>query len=147
MRRADVVKLALCLLSIGLVVSSAALGQRALRSDHKILVPRSVVSQELAYRPHSIGIAADGTFDFFKIRWLTYGSSVARARARAYLRGCTPDCARGEVTRPKASLRFTHLIPCRGARVYSRVHFVLHGRVPAGRAHRGSTPLIIGSAC
>jgi hypothetical protein len=138
--------LTLCLLVAGLVVSSVASGQLAKRS-HKVLVPRSVVNQELAYRPHSIGIAADGTFDFFKIRWITYGSSVARAHARAYLRGCTPDCARGKVTRPRASLRFTSLIPCHGARVYSRVHFVLHGRVPEGRSHRGSTPLIIGSAC
>jgi len=147
MRRANVVKLALGLLVAGLVLSSAALGQRALRSHHNVLVPRSVVNQEFAYRPHTISIAADGTFDFYKIRWVTYGSNLARARARAYLRGCTPDCAQGKVSRPKASLRFSRLISCHGARVYSRVHFVLRGGVPAGRGRRGSTPLIIGSAC
>lgn len=146
MRRARVVRLTMCLLAVGLVLSSVAYGH-AMHSHHKVLVPRSVVNQELAYRPHSIAVAADGTFDFFEIHWITYGSSVARASARAYLRGCTPDCARGRVTRPKASLRFTNLISCHGAQVYSRVHFVLHGRVPEGRSHRGSTPLIIGSAC
>lgn len=147
MRLVSVARFTLCLLLVGLIGASVASARHEMRSDHKVLVPRSVVNQELAYRPHSIGIAADGTFAFFKIHWITYGSSVARAQARAYLRGCTPDCARGKVTRPKASLRFTNLIRCHGARVYSRVHFVLHGKVPEGRRHRGSTPLIIGSAC
>lgn len=140
----------MCFLGAGLLAmasSSAVVVQHALRSNHTVLVPRSVVNQELAYRPHAIGLAADGTFALFKIHWLTYGSEVARARARAYVRGCTPDCARGKVTRPKASLRFTNLIPCRGARVYSRLHFLLHGRVPDGGRHRGSLLLFTRDGC
>lgn len=150
MRRASAATLMVCLLGAGLLTpagGSVAFGQRAERLGHKVLVPQSVVSGELVYRPHELGLSGDGTFSMSHIRWLTYGSAVARARARAYVRGCTPDCARGRVTRPKASLRFTNLIPCRGAHVYSRLHFVLHGPVPDGGRHRGSLLLITRSGC
>lgn len=70
-------------------------------ATHRVYVERDIVSQELTYRPHAIGLSADGTFAIAGIRYQSYGGAVAKARARAYLRGCSPDCAQGKAFRPR----------------------------------------------
>lgn len=130
-----------CLLLLGAVAAAGA-GAAA-----RVLVPRSVVTPQLAYRPHSIVLSGDGTFSLSGIHWLSYGGATARARGRAYVRGCTPSCAEGEATRPRAGLRFTGIVRCRGARAYSRLRFVLHGRLPADVRPRGSLRLIGAGGC
>ena len=50
--------------------------------------------------------------------------------------------------RPRAGLRFTHIVGCRGgSRAYSRLRFVLHGHVPDGVRRRGSLRLIGAGGC
>jgi len=107
-------------------------------APRKVYVERDIVSQQLAYRPHAIGLSADGTFAITGIRWQSYGGSAARAKARAYVRGCTPDCAQGRVYRPRATLSLSALVPCRGVTIYSQLRYVLYGPLPAG-FHRSGT--------
>lgn len=121
-----------------LAVSCATAATGATR---KVYVERDIVNQEFAYRPHSIGLSADGTLAMTGIRWLSYGGPTASARARAYLRGCTPDCAQGRVARPRATLRFTNLSRCRGVWIYARIHWVLRGPLPEGGRRRGTESL------
>lgn len=125
-----------------IAVLSVLLAAIASAAPPKVYVPTNVVDSQLAYRPHEIVLAADGTFAMSHIHWLSYGGAGARATARAYTRGCTPDCAQGKVTEPAAKLRLGHRVSCRGQLVYTRLHYVLQGKVPAGRRHRGSILLL-----
>jgi len=108
---------------------------QATHPPFKLFVIRSVVSNQLVYRPHSIGLSGDGTFFMEHIQWHSYGSSVARATAIAYVKECTPDCANGHVDKPKAKLRFTTPVECEGRYIYARMHYVLRGLVPKGVPH------------
>ena len=110
-------------------------------ATHRVYVERDIVSQELTYRPHAIGLSADGTFAIVGIRYQSYGGAVAKARARAYVRGCSPDCAQGKVFRPPAAVRLSDEIACRGVTIYSRLRYVLQGPLPPGFRRRGSEPL------
>jgi hypothetical protein len=123
------------------VVLGAACAATASGASHKVYVERDIVNQQLAYRPHAIGLSGDGTFAMTGIRWQSYGGPTAKATARAYLRGCTPDCAQGRVFRPRATLRLSNVIGCRGVAIYSQLRYVLHGALPAGDRRRGSEPL------
>ena len=101
----------------------------------KIFVIRSVVSNQLVFRPHSIGLSGDGTFSLDRIQWRSYGGATARATATAFTKGCTPDCAEGHIDRPRAKLRFTTPVECEGRQIYARMHYVLRGAIPSGYVH------------
>jgi hypothetical protein len=132
-------RLAIVAAAIALLgVSSTACANGA---SNKIYVERDIVNQELAVRPHMIGLAADGTLAMTGIRWLSYGGPVAKAKARAYVRGCTPDCAQGHVFRPRTTLRFTNVTRCRGVRIHARIHWVPRGSLPERRRRRGTESL------
>jgi hypothetical protein len=107
-------------------------------ANRRVYVERDIVNQQLAYRPHAIGLAADGTFAMLGIRWQTYGGATATAVSSAYVRGCTPDCAQGRVFRPRATLRLDKVIDCHGVPIYSRLRYVLHGSLPSDFRRRGS---------
>ncbi len=108
---------------------------------HEVYVERSIVGQELAYRPHAIGLSADGTFAIIGISYQNYGRPVATATGQAYVRGCTPNCAEGREFRVAARLRFSDQIRCRGVTIYSRLHYTLNRPLPAGFRRRGYEPL------
>jgi hypothetical protein len=72
--------LVICLLAAPAVALAGA-------TSHKVYVERDIVSQELAYRPHAIGLSADGTFALTGLRYSGYGSSDTLATGRAYVRG------------------------------------------------------------
>ena len=103
----------------------------------KVFVIRSVVTDRLVYRPHSIGLSGDGTFSLYRIRWHSYEGPIARATAIAYVKGCTPSCANGHVDRPRAKLRFTTRVECAGREIYARMHFTLRGDIPSGYRRQG----------
>jgi hypothetical protein len=128
----------LALAAVLLGILGAALTVAARGASHRIYVERDIVGQELAFRPHAIGLSADGTFAMSAIRYRSYGGAVARASARAYVRGCTPDCAQGKVYRPTASMRLGDQIQCRGVRIYSRLRYVLRGPLPSGFRRQGT---------
>jgi hypothetical protein len=133
-RRLAIATIALALLSC---VAAAFAGA----ATHKVYVERDIVGQELAYRPHAIGLSADGTFAIIGIHYESYGGPVATATARAYVRGCTPNCAEGKEYRPAATLRLSAKIRCRGVRIYSRLRYALWGPLPSGFRRQGTEPL------
>jgi hypothetical protein len=136
LRRLTIATIALALLS-GVAASPVA----AARPHEKVYVERDIVGQELAYRPHAIGLSADGTFAIIGIHYQSYGGPAATASAHAYVRGCTPNCAEGEEYRPAATLRLSAKIRCRGVRIYSRLRYSLRGPLPAGFLREGTEPL------
>jgi len=131
----------LAIIVVALAVLGAVLAALAGAATHKVYVERDIVSQELAYRPHAIGLSADGTFAIIGIKYRSYGGLVATANARAYVRGCTPNCAQGKAYRPAATLRLSDQIQCRGVTIYSRLSYVLSGPLPAGFRRQGNEPL------
>jgi hypothetical protein len=133
LRRLTIASVALLLLAFA--ASAAAAG------SHKVYVERDIVSQALAYRPHAIELAADGTFALTGIRYTSYGDSVATATARAYVRGCTPNCAEGKVFRPTATIRLGTLIRCHGVTIYSELRYSLRGPLPSGFRRGATEPL------
>ncbi|MBS1862618.1 MAG: hypothetical protein JSS68_12995 [Actinobacteria bacterium] len=129
-------------LALALVLAALAYGGAAIAAaPKKVYVEQDIVGQELAYRPHAIGLSADGTFALTGIKYESYGGAVATASARAYVRGCTPNCAEGKVYRPAASLRLEAQIQCRGKTIYSKLRYKLDGPLPAGFRRQAIEPL------
>jgi hypothetical protein len=128
----------LVIAALALVLVSCASATIANAAPHKVYVERDIVGQELAYRPHAIGLSADGTFAIIGISYRSYGGPVATATAQAYVRGCTPNCADGKEYRAPATLRLSGQIQCRGVTIYSRLRYVLKGPLPAEFRRRGT---------
>jgi hypothetical protein len=126
-RRPATALLVLALLALAVTSAAAAIGA----APKKIYVESDIVSQELTYRPHAIELAADGTFAITGIKYSSYGGAAATATARAYIRGCTPNCAQGKVFRPKATLRLESQANCGDKTIYSELRYKLQGPLPA----------------
>lgn len=107
------------------------------KTSSKVFVERSIVTDQLVYRPHKIYLSGDGTFDLYGLRWSSYGGPAARASGNAFAKGCTPDCAEGHVDRPRATLYLSARIECDGQYIYAHLSYVLHGALPSGYRHRG----------
>jgi hypothetical protein len=131
----------LIIAALALVVLGCPATTIANASPHKVYVERDIVGQELAYRPHAIGLSADGTFTVIGISYQSYGGPLATATGQAYVRGCTPNCAEGKEYRPTATLRLSDQIQCRGVTIYSRLRYVLNGPLPPEFRRRGIEPL------
>jgi hypothetical protein len=132
-RRSHATLLALAALAIAVTCAATALAA----APKKVYIVGDVVNQELVYRPHAIELAADGTFAMTGIKYATYGGPAATATARAYLRGCTPNCAQGKVYRPAATLRFESRVQCGGKTIYSKLRYKLEGGLPADFRRQG----------
>lgn len=136
-RRSRIAFLALALLALTVTGAATALAA----APPKVYIEGDVVGQELLYRPHAIELAADGTFAMSGIKYTTYGGPTANATARAYVRGCTPNCAQGKVYRPPAILRFESRMQCKGKSIYSKLHYKLSGPLPADFRRQGTVLL------
>jgi hypothetical protein len=137
LRRSRIVFVALALPAVAVACAATALGA----APKKVYVEGDVVNQELVYRPHAIELAADGTFALTGIKYTSYGGPTATATARAYLRGCTPNCAQGKVYRPPATLRLEARVQCQGKTIYSKLHYRLQGPLPADFLRQGTETL------
>jgi hypothetical protein len=137
LRRPAIALTALALLAIAVTGATAAIGA----APKKVYVEGDIVNQELVYRPHAIGLSADGTFALTGIKYTSYGGPTATATGSAYVRGCTPDCARGKVYRPTASLRLEKQAQCGGKTIYSKLHYSLSGPLPADFRRQGTEVL------
>jgi hypothetical protein len=133
-RRSGIVLFALALALVA-VTGAATVASGA--APKKVYVEGDIVGQELVYRPHAIGLSADGTFALTGIKYASYGGPVATATSRAYVRGCTPDCAQGKVYRPAATLRLESQVRCGGKTIYSKLHYALKGPLPTGFRRQG----------
>ncbi len=127
-RRPGIALLALALTALAVTCAATALAA----APKKVYIEGDVVGQELVYRPHAIELAADGTFAMTGIKYTSYGGPVAGATARAYVRGCTPNCAEGKVVRPSATLRFKAQTQCGAKTIYSKLRYKLQGPLPGG---------------
>jgi hypothetical protein len=136
-RRPGILLIALTVALLATTWAAVALGA----APKKVYVEGDIVGQELVYRPHAIGLSADGTFALTGIKYQSYGGSTATATGRAYVRGCTPDCAQGKVYRPSARLRLEARIQCRGKTIYSKLHYSLRGPLPAEFRRQGTEVL------
>jgi hypothetical protein len=125
------------LMALAAICAGAALAA----APGKVYVEGDIVGQELVYRPHAIGLSADGTFALTGIKYESYGGPVATATGRAYVRGCTPDCARGKVYRPAATLRLESQAQCGSKTIYSKLFYKLRGPLPAGFRRQGTESL------
>jgi hypothetical protein len=134
-RRIALLALALAALAVSFAATALA------AAPQKVYIEGDVVGQELVYRPHAIELAGDGTFAMTGIKYQSYGGPVATATARAYVRGCTPNCAEGKVVRPAATLRFEALAQCEGKTIYSKLRYKLRGALPAGFRRQGTESL------
>ena len=132
--RHGILTVALALLAIAVTGAATALAA----APTKVYVEGDIVNQELVYRPHAIGLSADGTFALTAIKYTSYGGPTATATGRAYLRGCTPDCARGKVYRPAAALRLEKQVRFGEKTIYSKLHYSLSGPLPAGFRRQGT---------
>jgi hypothetical protein len=137
LRRPTIALVALALAALAAIGAATALAA----APPKVYVEGDVVSQELVYRPHAIELAADGTFAMTAIKYSSYGGPTAAATARAYVRGCTPNCAQGKVVRPPATLRFEARMQCAGKSIYSKLHYRLSGPLPGGFRRQGTLTL------
>jgi hypothetical protein len=134
LRRSRIALVALALTLVAVTCTAAATGA----APKKVYVEGDIVGQELVYRPHAIGLSGDGTFALTGIKYQSYGGSVAAATGRAYVRGCTPNCAQGKVYRPSARIRLEAQIQCRGKTIYSKLRYSLQGPLPAEFRRQGT---------
>lgn len=104
----------------------------------RIFVVPTFGGTKRAVRPHRMDISGDGTFSLYALVWRTWGSSTAVAAGRAYDRGCTPDCAEGQVFRPRVKVRLSDPVRCEGALFYTRLFHRQYGRIPPGSTRRGT---------
>ena len=126
---------------VALALLGAGIAAVASAAPRRVYVERDIVDQELAYRPHAIGLSADGTFAIIGISYQSYSGPLATATGQAYVHGCTPNCAEGKEYRPAATLRLSDQIQCRGVTIYSRLRYVLKGPLPSGFRRQGDEPL------
>jgi hypothetical protein len=107
----------------------------------KIYVEASINPEPPVVRPHAILLSGDGTFSLYAIKYQSYGGPVATAAGRAYVRGCTPNCAQGKVYRPKATIRLSQVKTCEGKLLYMRLKYSVTGPIPNGFRRQGSIDL------
>jgi hypothetical protein len=137
LRRPGIVLVALALTLVAVTCAAVASGA----APKKVYVESDIVGQELVYRPHAIGLAADGTFALTGLKYQSYGGAVAIASGRAYVRGCTPNCAEGKAYRPAAKVRLEAQTQCRGKTIYSKLRYKLQGPLPSGFRRQGTVPV------
>jgi len=134
----------LTLLVAALVMLVAALSGVAGAAEgggQKIYVEASINPEPPVVRPHAILLSGDGTFSLYAIKYQSYGGPVATATGRAYVRGCTPNCAQGKVNRPRATIRLSQVKTCEGKLLYTRLKYSLTGTIPNGFKRQGSVDL------
>jgi hypothetical protein len=84
----------------------------------------------LSKRPHDIVLRKDRSFSFHALKWQTFGARIARATGKAEIH------RENKVWSPQASLRLSSLVEAGpGKRIYSVMHYVLHGPLPRGMLH------------
>jgi hypothetical protein len=120
----------------------AAPGEPAPTEKPDVLVEDNVVTGHLAKRPHKIVLSANESFYLYAVRWQSFGGSVARATATTYTRNGCRTCRHRDVERPRVTLKLTGLRRRGNDLIYARLHFVLHGPIPAGFARRGSQSML-----
>lgn len=132
-RRSRLAFVAIALLAVAVTCAGTAIGA----APKKVYVEGDIVGQELVYRPHAIELAADGTFAMTGIKYASYGGPTTTATSRAYVRGCTPNCAQGKIYRPSATLRLEAQAQCQGKTIYSKLRYKLVGPLPADFRRQG----------
>lgn len=133
MGRTRALMIGVALSMIALVYPSPAhTSAAARRSSRQVVTTVNCAHTMLEMRPHTIGVSCDQTFKFYGIHWRRWGRLEAVGIGRGRLQNCEPFCADGEVTRPRAKLRLTHVVTVAGIWMFARLSYSLLGRLPAG---------------
>jgi hypothetical protein len=97
---------------------SSASGQVYFYGDLANAINSSYSKNPLLVRPSLIGMFEDGSWVLEKLRWSSWGSSVASARGISSASNCTPNCATGKRTNVPAQLTLSSPGLVLGHRVY-----------------------------
>jgi hypothetical protein len=100
-------------------------------TEPKVEVLADVRSRHYEHAPREMVLKSDGSFRFTGLHWRGWGEPVAHASGRAYIRKS------GVVRRPRATVTLSELQETGEGKVYYELHYVLRGRLPVGRHHRG----------
>jgi hypothetical protein len=130
-----VVALFLSVVSAGVTVAAASAGGR-------VYVRTAIVGGGLAVKPEEIALSVHGSLSLHKLGWASWGGAVAKATARARVRGCVPDCNLGGLKWPRARVRLSDRVRCEGRLVYGRLGYALGGEIPAGVERRGRVDML-----
>lgn len=123
------------------VMSLALLTPASAVAAQKVFVEPYLGQGPAQVRPHQILLSEDGTLSLYGIHYDTYGGATATATGRGYTRGCTPDCAQGQVRRPRATIRLSQLMQCEGKLIYARLEYSFSGPIPSGFERRSTFDL------
>jgi hypothetical protein len=100
-------------------------------AEPKAEVLADVRGRHYEHMPSEMVLKSDGSFRFTGLHWRDWGEPVAHARGRAYIRRS------GVVRQPRATVTLSELQETGEGKVYYELHYVLRGRLQAGRHHRG----------
>lgn len=110
----------------------AAPGEVAPYVKPQVFAVQNANTGHISRRPSEIILGEHGSFSFYDLKWRSFGARKAYAIGKA-------EIHRGKQEwNPRASVRLSFLIEYGpDKRIYSIVHYVLHGSVPRGFGHHG----------
>lgn len=73
-----------------------------------------------------IDLSGRSSSEFTDVRWLTWTPTHARATGMFLTNTCNPSCATGNETADPAHLELSHVVSCRGKRVFD--YFAVTGK-------------------
>jgi hypothetical protein len=86
-----------------------------------------VVCGHFTIEPASrIDLSGTSSSEFTDLRWRTWTSTQARATGTFLTNTCNPSCATGSETAVPAHLQLSHVVSCRGKRVFN--YFAVTGK-------------------
>lgn len=92
-------------------------------------------------QPEEVALSVHGSLSLHKLRWESWGGTVAKGSGRARVKACVPDCNLGKVEWPRVTVRLEDRIRCDGWLLYGWLGYRLHGAIPAGAKPRGSVDM------
>lgn len=109
----------------------------------KVAVVSEPESGRLVSRPARLQLEQPDQFYFYGIKWQSFGGDTASGKGTAFIRGCAEKhCNREARYRSPATLRLSRLTRRGDYKVYTRLHFTIHGPTPYG--YRRSESINVG---
>lgn len=110
-------------------------------------LPQAQEPESLAFRPHTLEVAGEGSFIVQRMRWSTWASRLARGRGIGAQDDCEPDCATGTFHRAPARIRLWRPRQRCGHRIWTRMTLTwAHGppRGLPGESHKRRVVWVLG---
>jgi hypothetical protein len=118
-------------------------GESAPTMPPRVAVVGEPESGRLVSRPARLQLEEPDEFYFYGIRWRRFGGATALGKGTAFIRGCAEKrCDREARYRSPATLTLSRLTRRGDYKVYTRLHFTIHGPTPYG--YRPSESIEVG---